>query len=85
MNGIELNFISLLRNFKIYIQGVMLLPLILVRSQIKIMLGGETCKVVLKRVSLVYYTLVQCERVNFKVSCINFMTVFIARMEAACF
>jgi len=44
VNGIELNFISLQRNFKIYIQGEMLLPLILVRSQIKNMLGGETGK-----------------------------------------
>jgi len=35
VNGIELNFISLLRNFKIYIHGEMLLPLSLVRSQIK--------------------------------------------------
>jgi len=45
VNGIELNVISLLRNFKIYIQGEMLLPMILVRSQIKNMLGGETDKI----------------------------------------
>jgi len=44
VNGIELNFISLLHNLKIYIQGEMLLPLILVRSQIRSMLGGETGK-----------------------------------------
>ena len=44
VNGIELNFISLRRNLNIYIQGEMLLPLILVRSQIKSLLGGETGK-----------------------------------------
>jgi len=33
----------------------------------------------------VCYTLVHCERVNFKVTGINFMTVFIVRREAACF
>ena len=42
VNGTGLNFISLLRNLKIYILGQMFLPLILVRSQIKSMLGGET-------------------------------------------
>ena len=51
----------------------------------KNMLGGETCKDTWERISLVYYTLVHCERVNFKVIGINFMTVFIARREAACF
>jgi len=42
VNGIELNFISFLCNFKIYIQGKMLLPMILVRNQMKNTLGGET-------------------------------------------
>ena len=49
------------------------------------MLGGETCKDTRERISLVYCTVVHSERVNFKVSGINFMTVFIARREAACF
>jgi len=62
-----------------------LLPLILVRSQIKNMLGGETCKDTWERILLVYNILVHCEHVNFKVTGINFMTVFIARREAACF
>jgi len=62
-----------------------LLPMILVRSQIENMLGGETCKDTRERISFVCYTLVHCERVNFKVTGINFMTVFIARREAACF
>jgi len=44
VNSIELNFISLLRNFEIYIQGEMLLPTILVRTQIRNMLGGEMDK-----------------------------------------
>ena len=44
VNGFELNFISLRRNLKTYIHGEMLLPLILVRSQIKGLLGGETGK-----------------------------------------
>jgi len=38
-----------------------------------------------ERISLVYYTLVHCERVKFKVTGINFMTVFIVQREAACF
>ena len=37
-----------------------------------------------RRISLVYNTLVHCECVNFKVTGINFMTVFIARRDAAC-
>jgi len=45
VNGIELNFISLLRNLKIYIQGEMLLPLILVRSQIKLCSAERQVKV----------------------------------------
>jgi len=44
LNGIQLNFISLLRNFKIYIQGETLLPTILVRTKNRNMLGGETGK-----------------------------------------
>jgi len=49
------------------------------------MLDGETCKDTRERISLVYCTLVHCERVNFKVTGINFMTVFIERREAAFF
>ena len=49
------------------------------------MLGGETGKDTWERISLVCYKLVHCERVNFKVTGINFMTVFIARREATCF
>ena len=41
MDGTELNFISLLRKFKVYIQGGMLLQMILVRNHIGDMLGGE--------------------------------------------
>jgi len=33
----------------------------------------------------VCYTLVRCEGVDLKVTCIKFMTVFIARRDAACF
>jgi len=44
VNGIELHFISLLRNFKVYIQREMMLPTILVRIQIRNMLAGETGK-----------------------------------------
>jgi len=51
VNGIELNFISLLHKFKIYIQGEMLLPKILVRNQIRIMLGGETSKITFGRIN----------------------------------
>ena len=65
--------------------GPIVLPLILVRSQIKNMLGGETCKDTCGRISLVYYTVVHYERVNFMVTGINFMIVFIARRDAACF
>ena len=43
------------------------------------MLGGETCKDTHERNLLVYYTLVHCERVNFKVTGINFMTVYRAK------
>jgi len=43
VNGFELHFISLRQNLKIYIHGEML-PLILVRNQIKSLLGGETGK-----------------------------------------
>jgi len=43
------------------------------------MLGGETCKDTLERISLVYCTVVHCERVNFKVIGINFMTVYRAK------
>ena len=49
------------------------------------MLGGETCKDTCGRISLVYYTVVHYERVNFMVTGINFMIVFIARRDAACF
>ena len=64
----------------------LMLPLILVQSQIKnYARQRETCKDTWVRISLVYYTLVHCERVNFKVTGINFMTVFITRREVACF
>jgi len=45
VKGTELNFDSILRNFQIYIQGEMLLPMILVRNQIRDMLGRETGKI----------------------------------------
>jgi len=71
------------------------LPLILVRSQIKYMLGGETGKIrgktkvefrtSSKRIYFVYNILVFCEDVDFKVTCFKFMTVFITRRDAACF
>jgi len=54
-------------------------------TRLKIMLGGETCIDTWERISLVYYTLVHCECVNFKFTGISIMTVFIARREAACF
>jgi len=44
VNGNELHFISLPRNFKIYIQGEILLPTILVRTQNRYMLGRGTGK-----------------------------------------
>jgi len=69
--------------------------MILVRSQIKNMLGGETGKVrdknkvkftnSSKRIPLVYNTLVYCEGVDLKVTGIKFMTVFITWRDAACF
>ena len=43
------------------------------------MLGGETCIDKCERILLVYYTLVHCERVNFKVTDISFMTVYPAK------
>ena len=50
-NGVELNFISLPLNFKIYIQGEMMLPMILVQNQIRNMLGGETGKITFGRIN----------------------------------
>jgi len=77
------------------LQNSALLPLILVRSQIKNMLSGETGKKKLeknkvkfrtsrKRISFVCSILVYCEGVDFKVTGIKFMTVFITRRDAAC-
>jgi hypothetical protein len=96
VNGIELNFIRLLREFKIYIQGEMLLPMILVRNQIRNMLGGETGKITFGRINynlglgakefrFVYIILVQCVGTDFKVIGIKFMILFIVRRDAACF
>jgi len=48
VNGTEWNFISLLRNFKIYIQGAMLLPKIVLRNRIRDMLGGEKGKTIFR-------------------------------------
>ena len=52
------------------------------------MLGGEIGKITSeekgKKICL-YDILVQCEGVDFKVTCIKFMIVFIRRMDAACF
>jgi len=45
VNGIELNYISLLPNFKIYIQGQMFLTMIQDGNRIRDMLGGETGKI----------------------------------------
>ena len=53
--GIELNFIRLLHNFKIYIQGELLLPVILVQNQIIYIIIGKV------------HTLVQCASVEIKV------------------
>jgi len=96
VDGNELNFISLLHNFKIYIQGEILLPMILVREQIRNMLGEETGKITFGRIKynlglgakefrFVCNILVQCESADFKVVGIKFMTVFIVRRDAACF
>jgi len=73
----------------------LVLPMILVRSQIKYMLGGEKAKLrgnnkvkfktSSKWISLVYNTLVHCEGVDCNVTGIKFMTVFITRRDAACF
>ena len=38
-----------------------------------------------KRISLVYNILAHCEGVDFKVTGIKFITVFIRRRDAACF
>jgi hypothetical protein len=87
VNGNELNFVSLLRNFKIYIQGEVLLPVILVRNQIGDMLGGERGKFTCRKnkvtfgLSIQYtqYTLIQCAGADFKVTGIKFMAVFAMR------
>jgi len=50
-NGNELNFISLPPNFKIYIKGEMMLPMILVQNQIRNMLSGETGKITFGRIN----------------------------------
>jgi len=79
MNSIELNFISLVRKFIIYIQGEMLLPMNLVRNQIRNMLGGETGKITIgrlkhslglraKEIRFVYNILLQREGVEIRLS-----------------
>ena len=63
--------------------------MVLVRSQIKYVLDVEIGKITreeqLKRNSLVYNILLHCEGVDFKVTGIKFMLVFIRRSDAACF
>jgi len=73
-----------------------LLPMILVRNEIRDMLGGETGKFTCrknkvksgtssKRISLlVQYILVQCNGADCKVTGIKFMAVFVMRRDAAC-
>ena len=71
--------------FFINTEDILLLPMILVPSQIKYMLGGEIGKITReeqsKRNLLVYNILVHCEGVDFKVTGIK----FIRRSDAACF
>jgi len=72
-----------------------MLPLILVLSQIKKCSAERLAKIrgknkvkfrtSSKRVSFVCNILVYCEGVDFKVTCIKFMTVFITRRDEACF
>ena len=47
--------------------------------------GGKTGQTYVRRISLVYYTLLHCERGKIIVTGINFIIVFIARKQAACF
>jgi hypothetical protein len=70
--------------------------MILVRTQITNMFGGETGKFTCrknkikfgtssKRIPLsIQHILVHCERVDFKNTGIKFMTVFVMRRDAAC-
>ena len=51
-----------------------------IREKNKVKFGNSS-----KRISLVYNTLVHCEAVDFKVTGMKFMTVFITRRDAACF
>ena len=70
--------------------------MILVRKQIKSMLGGETDKITFGRIKynlrletkefrFVYNILVQCAGVDFKVIGIKFMTMFISQRKEARF
>ena len=72
-----------------------LLPMILVRNQIRNTLGGEIGKITFGRIKynlglgakefrFVYCILVQWAGADFKVIGIRFMNVFIKRREAAC-
>jgi len=70
--------------------------MILLRNQIRNMLGGETGKITFGRINynlglwakeflFVYNILVQCAGADFKVIGIKFMAVFIMRRDAAYF
>jgi hypothetical protein len=92
-------------NIKIFnlIRGIMrinilypVLPMILVRNQIRHMLGGETGKITFgsinynlglgaKEFRFVFNISVQCAGADLKVIGIEFMTVCIVRRDAACF
>ena len=69
--------------------------MILVRNQIRNMLGGERGKITLGRIKnqlglgvkeffFLYDILVQCAGADFKIIGIEFMTVFIMQSEGAC-
>jgi len=77
------------------LKGSILLPFILVRSQKKICSAERQAKIrgknkvkfrtSSKGILFVCNILVHCEGVDFSVTCIKFMTVFITRRDAACF
>jgi len=80
----------------VHLLAGILLPMILVRNQIRNMVGRETGKITFGRINynlglgakefcFVYNILVQCVGADFRVIGIKFMTVFIMRRDAACF
>ena len=78
-----------------YHRSNLLLPMILVRNQIRDMLGGETGKFTFgklsinvglgaKRIASWYNILVHWEVADFEVVVVMFMTVYVARRNSAC-